>query len=344
MSFLRKCLWLLPIPLTVVAVNLAVDPAHLVGPYGEERQVARLLLQGRDVAIASNLDERILQKYYIEGLSRRKEVVVLGSSRSMQIGSEIFGDSFFNSSVPGSSIEDFYGLYEIYHRKDILPAKIILCADPWLLNPKNRQTRWKSIRGEAASALGRAGARPVGLEGFPLDRCYELITPSYFQASVESLFRKRGAAEASGEMPDQYVKRRDGRWIYPERIQRATPEEVQAETLEYIRQNPVYSLGDFDRISPALAERFDRFVELVLREGVEVTLFLPPYHPLVYDALVRSDRYRVIVDVENHFRSVAARKSLRLIGSYDPGQAGMTEADFYDGMHPKPEAVQKLFR
>ena len=85
-------------------------------------------------------------------------------------------------------------------------------------------------------------------------------------------------------------------------------------------------------------------MDLILQDGVEVVFFLSPYHPLVYRHLVHSEEYRIVTDVEGYFRSVAAKKGIRIIGSYDPARIGLTESDFYDGMHPKPEAVRRLFQ
>lgn len=336
--FFRKCLWLLPIPLVVVGTNAWMDPAHMLGPYEEERQVAQLLLQGQDVSMAANFDERMVQRYYIEGLTEREQVVVLGSSRSMQVGSEIFGPSFFNNSLPGASIEDFLGLYHIYHRRNLLPAQIVLCVDPWLLNAHNGQTRWKSLRGDVDGFLRRLPApRRLGPGSFPLDKYYELVTPGYFQASLELL------AAPQKKPPDGYTKRRDGVWIYPLEKKRATASEVRAQTEEYLSHNIVYSLEEFRKMAPALQSQFEQFVDLALRDQVKMAFFLSPYHPMVYDHLIHSERYQIVADVERYFRSIAQRKGVRVVGSYDPARAGLGEEDFYDGLHPKPGALQKLF-
>ena len=75
--------------LAVAATNYCVDPAQLFSGGNYEQGVADILLSGNNVANVSNYDERLLQKAYVNNLKRRNDVIVLGSSRSMQIKSHL---------------------------------------------------------------------------------------------------------------------------------------------------------------------------------------------------------------------------------------------------------------
>ena len=79
------------------------------------------------------------------------------------------------------------------------------------------------------------------------------------------------------------------------------------------------------------------------QDEVEVCLFLAPYHPMVFDYLSTSGDYRIVLEVEDYFRSIAQEKDIPLIGSYDPKALNLSEVDFYDGMHPKTEAIHQIF-
>ena len=86
---------------------------------------------------------------YIELLQKPKDVIVLGSSRSMQIGKQLFdGFDFFNNAVSGGSLEDHLAIYAMYRQHDLLPGTVILGLDPWIFNANNGQTRWHSIAPE----------------------------------------------------------------------------------------------------------------------------------------------------------------------------------------------------
>ncbi len=149
--FWGKLSLLAPIFLFVILINYFVDPAHILCKTDRsyEEGMAALLLKGLNVADASNYDERLLQEFYIKGLteSDRKEIIVLGSSRAGQICSNLFPlASFFNNSVSGGSLEDYVAITGIYLGKGLLPKEVILGIDPWLFNRNNGQNRWKSIK------------------------------------------------------------------------------------------------------------------------------------------------------------------------------------------------------
>lgn len=348
--FLKKCSWLLPIPLIVVGTNAWVDPARICGPYEQERKWAQMLLQGRDISISANLEDRILKRYYIAGLTEKKETLVFGSSRSMEIGRELFGGvSLFNNSVFNSSMEDFLAIYGSYRRRELIPRRIVLGLDPWLLNARNNLRRWKCWGDEYEGMLrqlapaGNAEARGnlrVKLRDLPLENYFTLATPSYFQASLEMLLQQLTGETQSKEAG----MRSDGVWIYPEEFSSAGIEEVRRRAEEYLERKPLSSLGGFTALSDPLKSRFARWVDLLFKDNVEVIFFLPPYHPLVYQTMMKSTEYKIIAEVENYFRHLAEAKGIRVVGSYDPVRCGLGEADFYDEAHAKFEAVQRLFQ
>ena len=78
-------------------------------------------------------------------------------------------------------------------------------------------------------------------------------------------------------------------------------------------------------------------------EGIQITLFMAPYHPDMYAALVHEGSpYRAVLLAEQHMRLLAKNRALALIGSFDPANAGCEAADFYDEMHPKPSCLSKI--
>src|SRR5437762_2695186 len=128
----RALLRVVPLGLAVMAVNYAVDPAHVFGTGAYEHRVAGLLLDGRDVGGLSNFDDRRLQQLMAAGLSGRREVVALGSSRVMQIRAELFpGARFYNAAVSGATLEDDVALYGLMTASGRAPARIVLGLDPW---------------------------------------------------------------------------------------------------------------------------------------------------------------------------------------------------------------------
>ena len=134
----KLCL-LLPIPIIISIINYTVDPANIFKPV--EENLAEILTQGKNIANFPNCDERLLQKFYIEKLKKPKEIIVVGSSRSMQIGKDIFqGHTFFNNSTSAAAIEDYISIYGIYKQKNLKPNVIIMGIDPF-----NRGARFDRV-------------------------------------------------------------------------------------------------------------------------------------------------------------------------------------------------------
>ena len=107
-----------------------------------EKGIADILLSGHNVANIGNYDERLLQKDIIQNDQRQIDIIVLGSSRSMQINSQTINDIFqdqifFNHAVSGASVEDYIAILDLYLEKNALPSTIIIGVDPWILNSNN---------------------------------------------------------------------------------------------------------------------------------------------------------------------------------------------------------------
>lgn len=350
---MSKLLLLMPIPAMVLAANYTIDPAHLFGGGAYERGVAEWLLKGAHVAYVSNYDERLVQKYYVEGLSVPPEILILGSSRCLQIGSWVFpGRRVFNHSVAGATLEDDLAVYGLYRFKGLQPARVILGVDPWVFNKANYPV-WSSLGPEAkamAHALTSAGKPAAGRWRLPA-RYRALCSLSYFQESAKlgtawlraaPEARRRGYTVSDETVDDGLTKRPDGSLSYARSFRSRSPEEVRQDAIAYVSRDSVYGLDSFTQLDPETTQLFESFIEMLQQDGVEVWLVLPPYHPVTYALLIESPQYRIVADVQQYLEQVAQKKHLVLLGGYDSGALHLTDADFLDGMHPTASAMARL--
>ncbi len=356
---LRKAMAFVPIPLLMAAANVAVDPAHLFRGAAYEAGIARLLQRGIPVANASDYDDRVLQRLYIEGLREAPEVIVLGSSRCLQIRSSVFpGRRLFNHGLAGASLEDDIALYGMYRRRGLRPGSVVLGVDPWLFNKRNFQDRWQSLAREYQQMARelQVSARPAPRLGvlWTMEKYGQLVSPNYLQASIrlwvqQRLYRAQARASRIDYYPaqrldgDEAVKLADGSVIEARRKRELSVEAVRRDAIAYATQEPAYSLGSFQRLDPGLQALFEGLLDVMRRDGVEVILFLPPYHPVTYELLMQQPRYHIITTAEAYVRQVATSRGLMVIGGYDPRPQGLEEAQFLDGMHPKAAAIERLF-
>jgi len=337
-------------------VNYIGDPAHLFSGEEYERGIAEILLTGTNVANMSDYNERLLQKFYISGLTQPKDIIVLGSSRSMQLSSSLFpGRTFFNNSVSGASIEDYLAIDELYEQRHIRPSMVILGLDPWILNRNNDQTRWKSLEKEYWAWLKRAGL-PVQSQGIFQSgnllpgKYLEIISPAYFRASLRAIANQIEKPDTqtsyypTNEMiADFVIKRSDGSLSYDSKTRSHTIPEVRQLALTYATGNNAYSLGQFFELDRDFEQQLEAFVTLLQADGVEVVFHLPPYHPETYRLLMTFDQYKIIVEAQDYFTMLAASKQIKIIGSYNPDDVSCDESDFDDGMHPKESCSIKIF-
>lgn len=341
----------LSILIVVAGVNFHVDPANIFSNNDYENLIAKMLAEGRNVANISNCDERLIQKLYIQKLTISPKIIILGSSRAMGISSRFFpGKIFFNSSVSGATIQDYLAIYGIFLERGLIPKTVVIGAEPWLLNKNNGQERWEVLKGSYEAMIGK-----LHMENHPgqffwpsyslkLEKISQLLNIKYFIRSVKLLKRDRhiyASEDLEGEVP---IKHADGSLSYAKAFREMQPTQVREKAVKYAQEIPVYSLGAFKKLDEQLKEMLEKFIDLLNREGIEVILFLAPYHPVTYEILMNQEGYRGILrEAEAYFRDLAKRKGLKVIGSYDPRGLGGLE-DFYDGMHPKENCIKNILQ
>ena len=103
-------------------------------------------------------------------------------------------------------------------------------------------------------------------------------------------------------------------------------------------------MADFDGIRQLLVEQRGAFLDEMQQKGTTVSIFLPPFNNAYYDHIkTQTDNYVQILSVEPLVRQMAEERGIRVIGSYDPWSCGLTQLDFYDGLHCSSEAVERFW-
>ena len=326
----------------MVSVNYIGDASNLFTT-GFEKKIASILFNNQHATNISNYDDRLLQKAIIANLEKRPEVLIIGSSRTMLINSSFFKQGrVVNNSVTGATIQDLIALYQMYANENILPQKIILGIDPWTFNANNGQMRWKSNEAAYQSFYQAAAVKEGSLN---LDKYQQLISLSYFQASLEKL--PSSEATSSGPLATNAIynegntKLFDGALTYKKAYREASPSEIVAKAKNYASRS-LYSIENFTRLDPDLKKEFEALIEAITKNKIELTLFLTPYHPIVYEQVkIRSPR---VLEAEEYIRSYSEAKGLKYYGSFDPDKAGADASDFYDGMHLNEKGVRKMLQ
>lgn len=329
------------ITMTLVSVNYFGDAAKIFKTTFE-REMVDILRSGQNVTNISDYNERIFQREMIGAMESTPELVVLGSSRAMFIGSHFFeGISFYNSAVNGAAIEDLLGIFEMYRSKEGAPVKFIIGVDPWMFNDNNGQTQWESLSKEYNSLASSIGIPDVDEPN--TNNLRQLLSLSYFQSSLKNLpnlLRGEDKMIATDQSNNQAnTELIDGMLVYGSSYGDVDEQTVLLRAKEYI-QGKVYGLNRFLRLSSEKKLIFETWMNFLKDSGFEVSILLTPYHPLVFEHI--RNEYPIVLEVESYVSQLAEKNGFLVFGSYNPNGLGITGNDFFDGMHATPDALFRI--
>ncbi len=186
-----------------------------------------------------------------------------------------------------------------------------------------------------------------------------LFEPAYFQGNVAYWQKRRSTALATTDdgavipyaaVPvsalaavDSEVKLSDGTIWYSAEFRANDNAAVLATALE--QAGTFLRMTDYPALDTAQCALFEQFVAHLQRKGVKVYFMLSPYHPFVYEyeRVTNYEDHAGFFAIEPYVRQYAAAHGISVIGSYDPNRLGLSEADFYDGLHVKGSGIAKFF-
>lgn len=332
----------------VLLVNYKVDSLQLFSNSEYLKNAAKDIVSGHIIGGLKDFDERLFVKNIIENTHNEPDFIAIGSSRTMQLRKRMFLDNnktFFNLSVSGASLEDYIGIvstYQMKHKK--LPKNIIIGIDPWIFNKNNGQDRYLSLYDEYNIFIKDNNLLKYTYDKQQKNNLPKLISFDYFKVNALFLFDYftkgyYGYYTINSVNKNDYLRETDASIQYP--YDKRKPNELKVENLAIgYTKGQVYSLENFSSIDNV--RLFEYFIKY-LKKNSNVYLFLPPYNPLSYDILIRQEDKYQIINVEKYLRKFAYKNDIKLIGSYNPHEYGLTSSDFFDGMHPLDDVYIKIF-
>jgi len=332
-----------------------IDPAHIFQKAGDESEsrAVDILLSGHNVEMINlNHNNRLFQKHHVERAPEGPDILVLGSSRSMQISSSLFpGRSFYNASVNFATLEDHLSIFQLYYEKQYMPETVILEITPWMLKKKNKVLLYRVLRDEYIRALERLDLPPELVSAVPVGigsrKFSELFSPSYFQVCRELRMAESKEAfsfRATDELQAEHTIRfPDGSVEYAAFERNRSEAMLHDIAANFAKAQSVRGYGGYYELDSNLMDLLEVFVVDLKSMGVEVVLYLPPFHPVAYGILMNNAGYLDMVEVSSFIRDLADRHGLRIEGSYDPSVCGLAGTDFVDGHHMTRDAMFKVF-
>ena len=352
----------LPILVMVGVTNYFVDPAQIYSKKGFETQVARLMSEGHSITATSKFDydERLLISQYVNSLTAKKQVIAIGSSRVMLITSDFWPNhTFFNAWFPTAQLDDLILAYGFFRQKNLIPDTVLLGVDPWTFD--SSQLQWLGGHEQFKEVYDRTisdmGSRSEGLRLNPIAwvpaRWQAICSFSYFQDSLKALRERKGSLKdlmrKEYVLTDKKINKYFTLWYDGARFSSLNDEDAP----DVVNKHVVLDSNDDPfRLDSSNMKKFEAFVDLMIRDGVKVIFYLPPFHPTTFDIYNAgnqgfSSRYpKGSLDrIEKYCRSVAASRDIKVVGSYDPRKLNIQADQFYDSRHLRTsEDVRFIFR
>jgi peptidoglycan/LPS O-acetylase OafA/YrhL len=298
-----------------------------------EANLAKLLVN-KNAVYATKMDERKFIKNRIIYENLKPKILVIGSSRIMQISNDNFNKQILNLGVSGASVEDHIAITLMALEKFNVDT-ILLGADPWLFNDFANQIRWKSISEEYTNSLKSIQQK---------SKSYKVIENKHYRENyflyeqfLEKLYNflniRKLDLEIKANQIDNLTKEvilRDGKKV-------VTSKEIEGK----IKANVIeYSMYQY-KFSDEYYEIYKSFIKhLTDVHNKEVVLVLPPYYLPSYKLSIQAKPF--YTDLERKFKKLSKETNIKIIGSYDASSVSCDDDEFYDDMHPKDSCMKKI--
>lgn len=346
-----RLLIFLPIPVMILMVNYFIDPARLYWGARNYDCIASAIASGMNVGRLSNLDERLVQNKIIMQLKSPPRTLIIGSSRSMMIGDNIFQGKTLNNSVSGANLPDYLALFYAYYLKNYRPEIFVMGLDPWVLI-HDGDVRWQSVGDDYYKMLKIINIKSSNQVALVSKKALNLASLSYFQMGTDNFTiqlkktweEKSCFATHSVDAKDEQMLLKDGRRVYDDKFRLRSVADVEKSAIEYGNTNPVYSIESFAKVDKEKQTILEAFIKYILSSGIKVVIYLPPYHPSTYSKLLSRDDTQIVLEAEKYYKELGVRFNIPVVGSSNPNNYKLNGAGFFDGMHAKESAAESIFK
>jgi hypothetical protein len=336
---LKLSVIVLPIGLLVCLSNYFIDPANIFSSKKYVSGIAAIMSSGHNVDNVSNYNERLLQEQMIIRLVKTPDIVVLGSSRIMEIGSDFFpGKTVLNCGVSHGNIHDLVALAGLLDSVGRLPGEVYINVDPPLISKgtaewqslaayhdyfRRKTDKWNTVYERADESIVNG-------------KLYSLVSFEYFKEAVT--YTLKGGSKKYTDLGRRvpYSGRfSDGTICYP-------PSYKNPDTVKVA--SDAWNTGSRDGIyppDPGKEQLLYNLIRFLKQRQVQIHFIMLPFHPAFYRA-VNEHQQNLFIWYDHFFRDLAAREDISVTGTFDPGRLNMRISDFYDMYHCSKEAIRKI--
>lgn len=320
MQIKRTFVFVFGISLSLFFVIFGYGFSKVFQDYGTDEQTAGLLVKHSTVYFTSIRNEAVFMESLIYAQISSPDIVVIGSSRCMQIRSPD-KRNLLNLSVSGSYLRNSIGMGYLVDKK-LKPSTVLVGADPWLFSSKVISGRYRTLENAYFRSLGRLQA---DISADPIVSNIKYSIRQFYDSTTYSM------QIPTDDRPEiKSKKRSDGSHVHDSVYSSKSQSDIEAGFAGHLTNYEVIKSSE---------EEFVRFIKEQLQKR-KVILVLSPYHPKLYERIIKEAP--IFLKIEQKFRKIAEELNIQIIGSYNPRRAGCNKEEFYDGVHPKDLCMKKI--
>lgn len=325
-----------------------------------EKNVVNALLNNFNVMICTNYDDRSLKKAEINEINSKPKLLILGSSRTLSINSDLVEEQkFYNASVTGARLEDDIAIYYLFQKKGWNPNVIIISLDPWILYRNNDKMLWRlTFASEyklAKEKFLNSHESTVFLNEIRgvFDKYTGLFSAYYLVASIEKfrfihdLLKKKFPHSGYIINPNNndYQLLSSCNILLPNGTKKLSKEEEASLQLtnKDLKIDELTNIPLDSKIDSEYTKTFQAFINYLLSRNIKIIFYFPPYENTTYSALNKTPIKKILNTTEQYFLSIAKNNKIKIIGSYNPEKINLSSNDFIDSIHLKQLGLRKVF-
>ncbi len=340
----KLALLFVPPGAVILFVNFKVDPANIFSGEKYIENIATILVSGNNADNIANYNERLLQKKVLFKQKQEPEVLIMGSSRIMEISSDFFsGRHLLNIGVSHANINDLVALAGIIDSLKLIPDEVIINVDPYLVCKGDKGTKeWQSLYAFHAYFLQKN--YPGGESGTVEDtenrfrKYYTMITFEYFKESLAFLIKgkNKDVYNVGKEVPAKYGRYADGSIAYP--LSYTRPDTILV--ADVAKRMGKENIGEID---PLKLKYLNELVNFFKKNNTRVIILKLPFHPVFFDA-VNEKQNHVFDRYEAFYNNWAKEQQLTIKGEFSSKKLNLHQADFYDVYHCSGKVIKNILQ
>ncbi|MEK9185570.1 MAG: hypothetical protein AAB863_02230 [Patescibacteria group bacterium] len=332
------------LPIAVVLLMLEII-VFFSGEFMPIKKVVNLQnYGGKEIIFGREIADQSMRKYkYLNVLSKKPEVLVLGSSRVMQIREEMFdvNTKFYNAGGIAHNIADLVDFIRLLP-DDVKPDTIILGIDFYWFGDKSDLIYGVSDDLKKIDDAYQWSAH-LYVDRFLLLQIAK--NPSY----INKIFNKKDPIDGKFAIGLQALSgdgfRNDGSYQYGSYIQESEKGIVyidREKTLDRIK----YGTSPFKKNSVFNEERLDllsEFLRISKEKGIKVVGLAPPFSAEVLSSLESSVYYKELLNnFETRVPEIFTKFGFSFFNYSDQSSVNINNLYMFDGMHSSETAMARI--